>query len=246
MALHRNVTVRTLADYVKLFSARGTFASAQPRWYRGEGRFRNKRALLPSIARAPHSTSDEWAIYQRFRQNAAAFLPHMNLSEWDWMLYMRHFSARTRLLDWTESPLVALYFAVVNEKRRRVDGVVWSIDPVRLNELAGFERRVYCAGIDTELDVYTPSQVKAATEDAKFKPAALITARSFPRLVAQQGVFTVIHRNAMALDSIDDDRLLAHIRIPAKAKARIRAGLRQLGVNRLSLYPELQSVTDKV
>jgi hypothetical protein len=244
--LRVDVSVTSVARYIALFAGGGVFKPGRTRWYRGEARLRRRRALVPSIARLPSTPQREWSIYQRFRQNAAAFLPHATLSEWDWMLYMRHYGARTRLLDWTESPLVGLYFAVESEGRDGHEGAVWGLEPERLNELAGFEPRVYCAGIDTELDVYTPSELKSAPPDTKYKPAALIAARSFPRLIAQQGVFTVIHRDPTALETIDDPRLLARVRIPPTAKARIRASLRELGINRLSMFPELQSVPERI
>ena len=187
----------------------------------------------------------EWEFFRRFQQNAAAFLSHTTLSEWDWMLYMRHYAVPTRLLDWTESPLVALYFAVEN-RSSRTDGIVWCLDPERLNDLAGFGRRIYCAGIDPELDDYTPRSIKTAPPATDYRPVALITARAFPRLVAQQGVFTVIHRRSTTLEAIDDDALLSRVRIPADARAPIRNNLNELGVHRLTLFPELQSVTTRL
>ncbi len=238
------VTIRTVGAYVALFSRGGRFPPGQTRWYRGDTTLRRARALIPSIARPPSTTQHEWRIYQRFRQNAAAFLPHAQLSEWDWLLYMRHYGARTRLLDWSESPLAGLYFAVENPKRDRRDGCVWCLLPERLNALAGFDSRVLCAGIDPELNHYTPSELRTAPPETKYKPAALIAPRSFARLIAQQGVFTVTHRESIALESIDEPGLLARIRIPANAKARIRAGLVALGINKLSMFPELQSVPE--
>ena len=244
--LRVDVSVTSVARYIELFAGNGVFRPGSTLWYRGESRLRTRRALIPSIARRPSTPDREWAIYQRFRQNAAAFLPHLALSEWDWMLYMRHYGAPTRLLDWSESPLVALYFAVQERRSSEAQGVVWCLDPERLNELAGFERRVYCAGIDSELDVYTPSQLKAAPKDTKYKPAALIAPRSFSRLIAQQGVFTVIHRDPTGLETISDPALLSRVRIPANAKPRIRAALARLGINKLSMFPELQSVPERI
>lgn len=245
MPLEHDVSIGSVAEYVGLFADGQPFSGPTPRWFRGECRLRNTKALLPSIARPPATPAQEWTEYQRFRQNAAAFLPHATLTEWDWMLYMRHFGAPTRLLDWSESPVVALYFAVEKPERDGDEGAVWCINPVRLNELAGFEPRIYAAGIDLDFNVYTPSEVQNAprAKGTAFKPAALIAARSFPRLVAQQGVFTVIHRDPTALDEIVDGQLLSRIKIPAAAKASIRLALKTLGINRLSMFPELQSVS---
>jgi hypothetical protein len=241
--LRRDVQVRSVSQYIRLFEPKGKLTAPAIQWYRGEGRLRPRRALLPSIARSP-SVGEEWQIYQRFRQNAAAFLPHANLTPWDWMLYMRHYGQPTRLLDWSESALVALYFAVENSREDRWEGVVWCLDPLHLNELAGYDR-IQCAGIDLQLNQYTPEALKAATDAADYKPAALIAPRSFSRLIAQQGVFTITHKQPIALDEIPDRKLLARVRIPSGAKANIRAALRALGMSKLSLFPELQSLAFK-
>src|SRR5437867_1882673 len=97
-SLRADVRVTSVAKYIALFASDGVFKPGRTKWYRGEARLRRRRALVPSIARSPSTPQREWSIYQRFRQNAAAFLPHATLSEWDWMLYMRHYGARTRLL----------------------------------------------------------------------------------------------------------------------------------------------------
>lgn len=189
----RDLRVRTLSEFAKLFEPKGQLHTSKLRWYRGEERLRPRSALLPSIFRPPSQAHDEWAIYQRFRQNAAAFLPQ-SLSHWEWMLYMRHYDQPTRLLDWTESALVALYFAVEHRARDRYEGVVWCLDPLRLNELAGYGRNIQCAGIDTELDKYTPEAVKLSTPESDFKPsvdsAALVS--------APNGTAGGVHRDASA------------------------------------------------
>jgi hypothetical protein len=232
----------SVSEYVRLFQRGGSYFSSSLRWYRGESRLRLRRALLPSIARGGYRVQDEWHIYQRFRQSAAAFLPHAQLDDWDWMLYMRHYGVKTRLLDWTESALVGLYFAVANQSRHNVDGVVWCLDPYRLNELAGQGKLLYCASMDTELQPYTTASLKRTPAGTIFRPVALIAQRSFPRLIAQQGVFTITHLEQIAIDSIGDPHLLGRITIPSRAKPGIYAALKSLGINRLAMFPELQSL----
>ena len=49
---------------------------------------------------------------------------------------MQHYGAPTRLLDCSDNPLVALYFAVANNTGKH-DAAVWTIDPSWLNHKLG-------------------------------------------------------------------------------------------------------------
>lgn len=51
-----------------------------------------------------------------------------------WLMLMQHYGASTRLLDWTRSPFVALYFAV--EANHDSDGEVWACSRTQLESYA--------------------------------------------------------------------------------------------------------------
>ena len=58
--------------------------------------------------------------------------PHMHEKDsWRWLFFAQHYRLKTRLLDWTTNPLVAIYFAVENILSRGNDredyGVVWAL-----------------------------------------------------------------------------------------------------------------------
>ena len=52
---------------------------------------------------------------------------------WEWYFLMQHFGSPTRLLDWTEGALLALYFAV-RDNQGLYDAAVWALDPYELNK----------------------------------------------------------------------------------------------------------------
>jgi hypothetical protein len=185
---------------------------------------------------------------RRFRQNALALLPPAQRSEWDWLLLMQHYGVPTRLLDWTENALAALYFAVISQRTKkpsRSDGCVWCLDPLALNREAALpplSKDIPCLDVDSILDEYGPKAV--ATAPTPRNPVAVLAMRQFPRLVAQSGVFTVIHRDSVAIESIAAGRHVGRILIPAEAKRELAEELAANGVTRLALFPELESVAD--
>jgi hypothetical protein len=212
-------------------------------WYRGHSDERWK--LVPSIARAPRTVDAELTLLKRFKQNAYPFLTRPPMDEWEWLFLMQHYGVPTRLLDWTESPLVGLYFAVCDTSSHDVDGCVWALQPVELNDAARLRPKypldVPLFGQDQELDNYLPTHIHHSPGMQSNTPAAGIAPRQFERVYAQMGCFTITHRDQTALQDVDGHRL-AKYRLPATAKEGILEELRHLRVTQLTVFPELSNV----
>jgi len=201
-------------------------------WFRGQAKQTWK--LIPSLARKKKYLKAESALIKRFMQDAVPYITTPLREEWEWIFLMQHHRALTRLLDWTESPLAALYFAMSEQKHLRSDGAVWCLDPVALNRAANlkfaFEPEIPAFGRDKVLDSYLPSHVQES-------PAELNT-------VAQLGTFTINHRLHIPIEDIGDGHHVWRWVIPANAKKNILAELALLEVTALTLFPELDRVAE--
>lgn len=214
-----------------------------PLWYRGQSNA--EWSLEPKLMRDGHAPSESHLL-NRFKQSAAYLLPQRPQHEFDWLFIMQHHGVPTRLLDWSESPLVALYFAV--EEGNENDGSLWVLAPCELNKHAGFKPEweyEIPSFEDDSLGSYTTEKL-AAERRSSLQPMAAIAVRNSPRINAQQGVFTISHRENIRLNEIPSEIDTGHVwrfRISAAHKKDIRRDLSLAGIGKFQLFPELASIS---
>jgi hypothetical protein len=241
-------------------------AGAEPElWFRGVNDA--GYTLLPGAYwRRP---CDELSLFVSFQNAAPMYLSREPIDEWDWYYVMQHYGLPTRLLDWTESPLAALYFALELPKPD-LPACVWVLDPAALNAFTcSWKEGLIIAPGDDDTKYWLPTNCgrgKAVMEfEAKGvlrpeggssiardnrKPLAIFARRSSPRIVAQRGVFTVHGaeetplQELLAVGNSENPTRLGKILIDPTCCAPILRGLRALGITRTTLFPEAQSVSD--
>lgn len=244
-------TVATLEAYIenadaiwREWCARSTFVAEV--WYRGQPDSRWN--LSPGIHRPPYSKVSEHRYRHDFRLRALPFLGEATThpaSEWDWYFLMQHHGIPTRLLDWSESALVALYFAV-GRPPDETDGAVWVLMPRAVNR--------ELARVGDFIPIYSDQivapylgQMWDESQIGPEHPIAIDPPYNSRRLAAQRGKFTVHGSSQKNLDAYPElNGNLHRIDIPRAAKARLRRQLFAAGITESVLFPGLDGLSREI
>lgn len=211
-----------------------------------------QRVLRPGVkAGRVRSNGDAWKIEEELRrqfyQDAHNWIPATSLPQkpelypWNAWAVMQHFGAPTRLLDWSLSAYVALFFAC-QDGWGESDGAVYC---VRSSSIAAKEARRYpqydaFAGPDWSAPEKQFVQQETPTRLIAFFPVR------YPadRMYMQQGWFSICsdalvdHETALSecLGS-DPDGALVQLIIPRDEKADMMRRLQAMNITGRTLFP---------
>lgn len=206
-------------------------------WYRGHTNA--TWPLIPSAHRRHAVLETQFA--QHFRLRAPSLAPNCpsHADHVAWLPLMQHYGLPTRLLDWTESILVAAYFAI-SDKASSNEGAIWMLAPGALNRQS----------IGHLIPFLSDERVRPIVSDAfgtklghlSAECLAALAPRSDKRMAAQLGNYT-IHRTREPLERSDNSsEFLGKIVIPLSARARLTQELSISGIRRSALFPDLASL----
>jgi hypothetical protein len=173
--------------------------------------------LIPKIGRGEFPLKYERHIFSSFCREVPAYMDHSLGSEWELLALAQHHGLPTRLLDWTENPLVAAYFACGHRDR---DGAIYALNTVSV--------------VDPKVSPFTIERV------AKYRPRHVT-----PRITAQRGVFTIHNDPVRPLDVGDSPHKAYRVRkfvVKASAKHRMLWDLSRFNVNSRALFPGLDGL----
>ena len=119
--------LRVIREFVEALAVAG---SLQYSLFRGHANA--DWALMPSVFRGTAKGIDSRDKLHKWVRAAERFATPTPRNDVEWLVLAQHFGVATSLLDWTTSPLVALFFACDGEFDH--DGCVWQVSTYAFTE----------------------------------------------------------------------------------------------------------------
>lgn len=234
-----------LASFIEMIT--GLLRSDEPCWFRGQQNI--AWSLIPSALRN-HDLDilkKSMLLFLDFQRIAEAKLARPPAQEdlLKWLQLAQHHKVPTCLLDWTESPLAALYFACLGTSDKDAAGAVYLVRPTELRDCSIEEANRRIADDLIQIQKYSSKGkggMNKAGKRARDQIAAIRPVWNSERLVAQRGTFTLHSVHCRELRA-PKAKSLQVIPIQPEYKELILKELHALAVDEFSLFPELDRMT---
>jgi hypothetical protein len=216
--------------------ARESLGNPDTIWYRGH--WSSGYSLVPSLLRVMNGVSKERLLFEKYRQAAAHLLKERD-SDWGNLFEMQHLGIPTRLLDWTETLGVAVFFALGTQPG---EGALYVLDPVALNKISTGTpevKRADDAGFSYRA-VYWDKKPFAPR-----LPIALAPPFQNGRMFAQRGNFTVHGDDERSLEA-QCPSCFVKVALPADARSGAQEFLEFASLNELSIFPDIVGIANHI
>jgi len=265
-------SLKEVKDYIDEFEQK---IERKGVWYRGV--VDCTYDLIPSLQRSLPSKTYHAEIHDIERKMFDIFknveeIKGKEFTDWELLYLMQHYGVKTRFLDWSYDPLVALFFATYNWNKK-VNARLWLLDPHLFNEVFFREYTIikpsdqksyfdFLNSLSTDNDIYAFDPYQFNYDDFN------------KRIEAQSGVFTLhLARNFFnpyyyALDKLlkdeidkaksplsirprplrkdfpNKDEILHYIDIHPDAASEIEQHLLKKDITIKTMFPDLTGTVD--
>jgi hypothetical protein len=168
----------------------------------------------------------------------------------DWLALMQHYGAPTRLLDWTLSPYVALFFALQDNSEG--DAALWAMDLKWLQERSGELLRDHYKDYPASSEFYAQCGYINRILLGDNNPYAIVSASPMQlnnRMLTQQGLLLCTLRHDVGFSTtllsmllqqpIAERQVVSKIVLKRDHRIEFLEGLRRMNIHSASLFPGL-------
>lgn len=175
---------------------------------------RPRTTPLRTPKRNPYGLPDEQAVFRMFKQQGVAYAGGHSRTDLEWLALAQHYGVPTRLLDWTDNLLTAVWFATQDPfpHEKSCDAAVW-----------------VTWGVQTADPSHVPTPHAIETPQV-FRPP-----HATPRMAAQGSVLMVCPQPTQAVAVAHKRKIV----IDGKQRYHLRKRLNAAGVNERTLFPDL-------
>jgi hypothetical protein len=249
-------------------------------WFRGESQNDILTPLMPKAYRLYNDPNEE-EVYNQTKSIEGNFkaefgrysLPYLSskgipINNWNEYMLMQHYGLKTRLLDWSESALIALFFATENLSDN--DGRVWIMNPHKLNKYTTDKIHPNNEGFDLILTPTEGEKTSLFDESKKwhinellrmylemdfnlnktkthFYPLAILPPLLDERMSMQNSCFTIFGNVVNGLLKIrGNEEFLDYLIIDKNFKRTIKEELRWLGISQRNIFPGLEGISKSI
>jgi len=226
-------------------------------WFRGVGKSSYK--LCPSIHRHKDINNSgalfavERKLLTRFKERSVPYLSHRLEDSWELLFLMQHYGMPTRLLDWSENPFTALFFALSSARKNDTgdydtDAAVWVLSPSKWNQTV-FKHQSYVGGALSPSDTMVNNSYSVETDSRLINeyPVAILGIHNSPRIVAQRGTFCLFGKSLDPMEFVFEnnsflDDSLRKLVIPSGIIRSLLEKLVWMGITDSVVYPDLEGL----
>ena len=218
-------------------------------WYRGQQKA--YWSLIPKLYRDTDPEREmEDEIREEFIVRAPSLTEEKPQNSWEWYFLMQHFRAPTRLLDWTDGALLALYFAV-RDNPGYYDSAVWVLDPWWMNKRVIGKWEVIPPGAtglskedESRYRPWLPERFDTKARLTRQYPVAVYPTHITRRISTQRSCFTIHGSDREGLEKLRTEKgaRLAKIVVPSFEVRSIREQLVTCGIDEVTVFPDLEGL----
>jgi hypothetical protein len=206
-------------------------------------------------------------VFAKTEESFSKELHGTNDDAWFWLFVMQHYEIPTRLLDWTISPLIGLWFAINDWKgldphKKDGDAILYAFNPkeyLKKAVIGKMENPPFLYTKDSKakfiIDQFNPfDTLNQNAIHTHFSSLPIIGFYNNNRIKAQKGRFTVSKNPTVSLEDeirefskgakpTDPKLILKSYLIKSENISKIRNEISSLGFTYTDLIPDLEGVS---